>query len=125
MTHVFILVDSETITMKQSNKKPEEVMHEIETGKFSLPQEMQFPRCMNLDDYVFVIGRKPMPEITNVQREILEMLAMGASIKQIADVMKYSYEGIRYHVEKLKEIFKVSTKNELAAIYIRNNPHMF
>lgn len=56
------------------------MIHEIETGKFSLPQEMQFPRCMNLDDYVFVIGRKPIPEITDVQREILEMLAMGASI---------------------------------------------
>lgn len=125
MTHVFILVDSETMTMKQTNKRPEEVIQEIENGEFSLPQEMQYPRCMNLDDYVFVVGRKPLPEISEVQREIMEMLAMGASIKQIADVMKYSYEGIRYHVEKLKETFQVNTKNELAAIYIKNNPHMF
>ena len=125
MTHVFILVDSDTVTIKKSDKQPEELVHEIENGYYDLPSGMNSPRCLNLDDYVFVIGRKPMPKISDVQQNIMAMLAMGASIREIADQTRYSYEGIRYNIEKLKEIFQVSTKNELAAIYIRNNPHLF
>ena len=77
MTHIFILVDPDTITMKKSDLRPKEVMKQIYEGEFRLPEEMESPRCLNLDDYVFVVGRKPMPNISDIQEEILEKLALG------------------------------------------------
>ena len=125
MTHIFILVDPETITMKKSNQNPKDIVKQIYNGDYKLPAEMRRPYCLNIDDYVFVIGQKPMPKISDVQEEILEKLACGASMRQIADVMGYSYENIRYHVDELKKKFHVSTRTELANIYIRYNPQLF
>lgn len=125
MTHIFILVDPETITMKKSNLKPKEVIKQINEGEFRLPEELQSPRCLNLDDYVFVIGRKPMPVISEIQEDILEKLALGANMTQIANAMGYSYDNIRYHVDELKKKFNVDSRQELAAVYRRNNPHLF
>ena len=125
MTHIFILVDPDTITMKKSDLRPKEVMKQIYEGEFRLPEEMESPRCLNLDDYVFVVGRKPMLNISDIQEEILEKLALGANMTQIAKSMGYSYENIRYHVDELKKKFNVETRQELAVVYRRNNPHLF
>ena len=125
MTHIFILVDPDTITMKKSDLKPKEVMRQIKDGEFRISEEMQSPHCFTLDDYVFVIGRKPMPNISDIQEEILEKLALGANMTQIAKAMGYSYENIRYHVDELKKKFNVETRQELAVIYRRINPHLF
>lgn len=125
MTHIFILVDPETITLKKSNQNPKEIVKQIYNGDYKLPPEMRYPYCFNIDDYVFVIGQKPMPKISKIQEEILEKLACNASMRQIADVMGYSYDNIRYHVDELKRKFNVSTRAELANIYIRYNPHLF
>ncbi len=125
MTHIFILVDPDTITMKKSDLTPNKVMEQIYEGELRLPEELETPRCFNLDDYVFVIGRKPMPDISDIQEKILEKLALGAKMTQIAKVMGYSYENIRYHVDELKKKFNVETWQELAVVYRRNNPHLF
>lgn len=125
MTHLFILVDEDTVISKKIKANPEEIIRAIEEGDYELPPEITSPCCINLNHYVIVAGREPMPEISDVQRIILDKLAMGASITQIAQVMDYTYDGIRYHVDRLKEKFNVSTRSELISMYIRYNPGRF
>ena len=125
MTHIFILRDPDTITIRKSNLKPKELIRQINDGDFKLPEEIKYPRCLSLYDYVFVVGRKEIPNISEVQEDILEKLALGATMTQIAEVMGYSYDNIRYHVDELKKKFHVETRQELAAIYMRDNPHLF
>ena len=125
MTHLFILVDENTVISKRIKDDPEDIIRAIEDGEYSLPPELTSPCCVNLKHYVFVVGQEPMPEISAVQKSILEKLAAGASMTQVAKVMGYTYDGIRYHIDKMKEKFNVGTRAELISIYMRYNPRHF
>ena len=125
MTHLFILVDEDTVISKKIKENPEDIIRAIEDGDYTLPPEITSPCCLHLKHYVFVIGQEPMPKMTAVQRSILDKLAAGASITQVAASMGYTYDGIRYHVDRLKEKFNVGTRAELVSMYIRYNPRHF
>ena len=58
---------------------------------------------------------------------MLELLSLGASETEIAAAMNLKYSGVRYHVEKLKEKFRIrnsmrSSKNDAILQMIQCSP---
>ena len=124
MTNIYFLIDNDYMITRRLDCQPEEAIEKIKNGILPLPPEIKTPRFINHCNYVFVVGQKNFPELKGPQEEILKMLCSGASLKQIADVMGYSYETIQYHINKLKKIFTVGSREELVAIYLRCNPNL-
>ena len=124
MTNIFILIDNDYMITRSLDCQPEEAIEAIKNGIIPLPPEIKTPLFINHYNYVFVVGQKNFPNLKGPQEEILKMLCNGASQKEIADVMGYSYETIQYHINKLKKIFNVGSRGELVATYLRYNPNL-
>ncbi len=124
MTNIYFLIDDDYMITRRLDCQPEEAIEAIKNGIVPLPPEIKTPRFISHCNFVFVVGQKNFPQLKGNQEEILKMLCNGASLKQIADVMGYSYETIQYHINKLKKIFGVGSREELVAIYLRYNPNL-
>jgi len=58
----------------------------------------------------------PAPELSDREKEILDLVAKGYTTQQIADALHLSYETIRWYRKKLLVKFNVSNTAELIAI---------
>ena len=119
MTHVIIAIDGNTYIYKDYTKAPDELCREIELGAFESPIPLKDPTAVRLQNYLLVAERENAPLLSSNQRNVLEMLCMGASETEIARAMQLSYSGIRHHIDTLKNKFNVTTREELIAIYCR------
>ena len=120
MTHLIIALDGSTYIHRDVDKSPEELSREIRLGSFEYPVAMKNPAVVQLQNYLLVAERPQEMLLSTTQRNILELLSMGASEKEIERSMQLSQSGIRYHVDTLKQKFNVSTRQELIAEYCRN-----
>ena len=119
MTQLFIAVDEETFVHKITAKSPDEVRHEIEMGVFQFPVPLTDPAAVQLRDNLLITERDKDPMLSRTQRNILDLLSLGASETEIARAMQLSFSGVRHHVESLKKKFSVTTREELISIYVR------
>ena len=60
--------------------------------------------------------QEPAPELSEREKEILDLVAKGYTTQQIADALHLSYETIRWYRKKLLVKFDVSNTAELIAI---------
>ncbi len=119
MTHVIIAVDGNTYIHKEYTKTPDELCREIELGAFESPIPLKDPAVVRLQNYMLIAERENAPLLSTNQRNILELLSMGASETEISRAMQLSFSGIRHHIDALKNKFSVTTREELIAIYCR------
>lgn len=77
-------------------------------GLASVYTDMFFNRFLNGNDL-------PRIHLSVRQKEILKWLCAGKSYKQIACKLNLSYQGIVYHINKLKLTLNVTTTSELIA----------
>ena len=119
MTHVFIVLDANTCIQRDYPKTADELFREIELGTFDCPAELKNPTAVRLQNYLLVAERETPPMLSENQRMILSLLAMGASEAEIARAMQLSFSGIRHHVTALKKKFDVTTREELISIYCK------
>ncbi len=117
MTNIIYAVDEETFVHKYSPKPPEEIRREVETGALELPVPIHSPRCVQLRNYILIAERETPPMVSQTQMHVLELLSLGASLKEIGAALSLSFSGVRYHVETLKEKFNVTTREELIRVY--------
>lgn len=119
MTNMIIAIDGDTFIHRVCTKSPNEICREIELGVFESPFPLTEPIAIKLHNYVLIAEREKAPMISKNQLNIMEMLSLGASEKEIAAAMHLSFSTIRKHVDGLKKKFCVSTREELIAIYCR------
>ncbi len=117
MTNIIIAVDKETYIHTHCEKSPDEIRREIELGAFPFPVAMIDPTAVRLQNYLLIAEREARPMLSHKQKEVLELLSYGASETEIGRSMNLTHSGVRYHVEKLKELFHVSTREELITVY--------
>ena len=56
--------------------------------------------------------RKPSPELTRREREVLEQLCQGKSYKMIADALFISEDTVRHHLKNIYKKLQVNSKSE-------------
>ncbi len=117
MTNIIYALDEETFVHKHSSKSPDEIRREIETGALEMPVPLNSPRCVQLKSYILIGEREAAPMISRTQLHVLELLSLGASLKEIGAALHLSFSGVRYHVETLKDKFNVTTREELIRVY--------
>ena len=121
MTHIIIALDGSTYIHKESDKSPEELCREVRMGSFQSPVALKDPTAVQLQNYLLIAERQQGPLLSTTQRNILELLSMGASEKDMESAMHLSQSGIRHHVDALKRKFNVKTRQELITAYCRMN----
>ena len=119
MTHIIIGNRDGGFIYQYCEKSPDEICRDIELGVYPFPVPMTDPTAVRQRDYLLVTERDVLPILSKNQREILELLAMGASETEIGKTMGLSFSGVRHHVERLKQKFNVTTREELIALYCR------
>ena len=119
MTHIIIGNHGGGFIYQYSEKSPDEICRDIELGVFPFPVPLTDPIAVRQQDYLLVTERDAPPILSKNQRNILELLSMGASETEIGKAMGLSFSGVRHHVEKLKQKFNVTTREELIAQYCR------
>ena len=119
MTHIIIGNRDGGFIYQYCEKSPDEICRDIELGVFPFPVPMTDPTAVRQRDYLLVTERDVLPILSKNQREILELLAMGASETEIGKTIGLSFSGVRHHVERLKQKFNVTTREELIALYCR------
>ena len=65
---------------------------------------------------------KPLKSVYKGSRvwDVLSLLADGLTVKQIAFILHISPRTVRYHLDKGKQIFMVSTTHELIVQLVKN-----
>lgn len=119
MTHIIIALGDGSFMYRSSDKSPEEILREIEIGVYSFPDVIHDPVALRQQNYLLIAERDGLPLLSKKQRNVLDLLSMGASETEIGRAMGLSYSGVRHHVESLKRKFCVTTREELIAAYIR------
>lgn len=119
MTHIIIGDHNRGFIYQYSEKSPEEISRDIELGVYPFPIPLTDPTAVRQRDYLLVTERDALPLLSKNQRNILEMMAMGASETEIGRALGLSFSGVRHHVERLKKKFNVTTREELIALYCR------
>lgn len=119
MTHIIIAINDGSFIYQTCAKSPDEISREIELGVYPFPVALNEPAAVRLRDYLLVTERDVPPLLSRNQRNVLELLSMGASETEIGRAMGLSYSGVRHHVESLKKKFGVTTREELIAVYTR------
>lgn len=72
-------------------------------------QFIRDPRAVNRPKY-----------LTYRQREVLQMLAEGRSMKQIGDVLQIKFRTVRFHKSRLMEELGIATNSELVQYAIKH-----
>ena len=119
MTHIIIGDHNRGFIYQYSEKSPEEISRDIELGVYPFPIPLTDPTAVRQRDYLLVTERDALPLLSKNQRNILEMMAMGASETEIGRALGLSFSGVRHHVKRLKKKFNVTTREELIALYCR------
>ena len=119
MTHMIIGNRNGGFIYQYCEKSPDEICRDIELGVFPFPIPLTDPTAVRQRDYLLVTERDVLPILSKNQRNILELLAMGASETEIGRSLGLSFSGVRHHVEQLKKKFNVTTREELIALYCR------
>jgi DNA-binding NarL/FixJ family response regulator len=58
--------------------------------------------------------------LTGRQREVLQMLAEGRSMKEIADVLQITFRTVRFHKSRIMEELEITTNSELVQYAIKH-----
>ena len=119
MTHIIIGNRDGGFIYQYCEKSPDEICRDIELGVFPFPIPLTDPTAVRQRDYLLVTERDVLPILSKNQRNVLELMAMGASETEIGKALGLSFSGVRHHVEQLKKKFNVTTREELIALYCR------
>ena len=65
--------------------------------------------------------RKPLRELTARQREVLQLLAEGYSMKQIADMLNVTPRTVQFHKYRMMEQLGIRTSAELIQFAVRQH----
>ena len=65
--------------------------------------------------------RKPLRELTARQREVLQLLAEGYSMKQIADMLKVTPRTVQFHKYRMMQQLGIRTSAELIQFAVRQH----
>jgi len=67
------------------------------------------------------VSEAPSEELTSRQREVLQLLAEGRSMKEIAFVLKMSARTVAFHKYRIMERLRIKTNAELVQYAIREH----
>ena len=65
--------------------------------------------------------RKPGPELTSRQREVLQLLAEGHSMKEVASLLSLTPRTVAFHKYRMMEQLKVKSTAELIQYAVKNH----
>ena len=119
MTHIIIAINEDTYIHQSSSKSPEEIFREIDLGVYEIPLSLIDPKAVRVRNYILIAEREEPPMISKRQKDIMELLSLGASETEIAAALKITHSGVRKHIDLLKKKFDVSTREEIISIYCR------
>jgi len=66
-------------------------------------------------------GRKPPHALTSRQREVLQLLAEGRSMKEVADVLNLTARTVAFHKYRMMEQLGIKTTAELIHYAVKNH----
>ena len=66
-------------------------------------------------------GRKPQHVLTSRQREVLQLLAEGRSMKEVADVLNLTARTVAFHKYRMMEQLGIKTTAELIHYAVKNH----
>jgi DNA-binding NarL/FixJ family response regulator len=67
------------------------------------------------------VDEKPSPELTSRQREVLQLLAEGRSMKEVASVLSLTPRTVAFHKYRIMEQLKVKSTAELVQYAVKNH----
>ena len=66
-------------------------------------------------------GERPSRELTTRQREVLQLLAEGKSMKEVASILNVSARTVAFHKYRMMDQLKIKTNAELIQYAIRHH----
>lgn len=60
-------------------------------------------------------------KLTPRERQLLDLLTRGHSNKELADMLKISFDTVRTHLSHIYEKMNVRSRTEAAALYLRES----
>ena len=81
------------------------------------------PQIRDAMEEIFIRDPKAVnrsKDLTDRQREVLQMLAEGRSLKEIAAVLQIKYRTVRFHKSRIMEELGITTNSELVQYAIKH-----
>ena len=103
------------------NSRPSELLHAIRDALKGVSYVA--PEIRRALDEVFVRDPKAVDRpqhLTDRQREVLQMLAEGRSLQEIAGLLQISYRTVRFHKVRIMEELGISKNAELVKYAIKH-----
>jgi DNA-binding NarL/FixJ family response regulator len=108
-------------------KKLVEYLENVEKGEMPLSQGlatkliMEFKRGRGINECLVQSKRNTeKPELTERQMEVLELIAQGATYKEVGDKLGLSERTIKYHISRLLDMLQLENKSQ-AILYAAQN----
>ncbi len=79
----------------------------VAAGELYLSKELSMKLVKKLPLQRLASQRNPLDQLTDRQREVLQLIAEGQNTKSIADILKVSPKTVEYHRAKLMEILQI------------------
>jgi DNA-binding NarL/FixJ family response regulator len=89
-----------------------------------MADKVYLPACIVQEPKELQDPRSPTPrqkDLTRRQREVLQLLAEGRTMKDIADILRLSTSTVAFHKYKIKHTFGLRSNVELLRLAIREN----
>jgi DNA-binding NarL/FixJ family response regulator len=67
------------------------------------------------------VGAEPVRQLTSRQREVLQLLAEGKSMKEVASILNVSARTVAFHKYRMMEQLRIKTNAELIQYAIRHH----
>ena len=103
------------------NSKSSELLHAIRDALKGV--SYLAPEIRRAMDEIFVRDPKAVDRpqhLTDRQREVLQMLAEGRSLREIASLLQISYRTVRFHKVRIMEELGISKNTELVKYAMKN-----
>ncbi|MFO1487334.1 MAG: response regulator transcription factor [Verrucomicrobiota bacterium] len=92
----------------------------VREGRIYLSRQLSVQLDQKLPGLGIAGVRTPLDQLTDRQREILQLIAEGQNTKEIAETLKLSPKTVEYHRLKLMEIVKIHDVPGLVRFALRN-----
>lgn len=120
MTQVIYYKDDDTFIGANVPEEPKDIEYQIKAGLWCYPVPYKRPRCFSFHHMVLVAEQwdwQDYPQLTEQKKRTFEMLAHGKSTREIAEALFLSPTGVQYHIDGLKQAFRVTSREDLIAFY--------
>lgn len=123
MTKIIFIQDENHIRFTQDSKPLDQILDQITMQAYPLPEDTQAEDWIDVNG-VLIIALSRIPKrfesLSGRQIEILTLVLSGLTREEIAEQLEIMPTTVDFHLNTIKTIYQVRTRNELIAEFARD-----